>query len=182
MSGRFFFALDIPEQAKTILSKAIGSPASLEGARWVKKDNYHLTLLFLGEQDREVVLKWTAMVREWASSVQPFNIVLKGWGCFPNPAKARVLFLGVENGAGEAGELARHLQAIVHLPGVDSRFKPHLTIARFREPTRVTFPEEIPPVALPVREITLFSSALTAQGPIYTVEDKFWFSGIVTGE
>lgn len=182
MSGRLFFALDIPEHIQTILCKAIGFPSGMKGARWVKKENYHLTLLFLGEQDRGAIQKWTAMVREWAGNVSPFNIVFKGWGCFPNPAKARVLFIGVENGARETLELARHLQAIVQLPGVPSGFKPHLTVARFREPTRVAFPGEIPPVELPVREITLFSSTLTAKGPIYTVEDKFWFSGIVTGE
>jgi 2'-5' RNA ligase len=123
------------------------------------------------------------MANEVAGRFAPFEFVLDSWGFFPNPRLAKVMFIGTSQGQ-EINALARQLimGAAAYTRESPDRFHPHLTVARFRQPVAVQSPQSLTPIKIPAREITLFSSELTANGPIYRAVDKFYFSGIARGE
>ncbi len=72
----------------------------------------------------------------------PFAVRLAGGGAFPDPARARVLFAGVETAdAVELGRLATGVRAAASRAGAapeGGRFHPHLTLARARRPVEAT--------------------------------------------
>lgn len=174
--------MDLPESARGKVSAAAQSMAGLPGGRWVKRGNYHLTLQFLGELETTTVESCATRVRGLAGTIQPFELTLAGWGCFPKPGLARVLYIGVKQGADTVRSLAEQVQAVSGLPGQREKFSAHLTVARFRDPIRVQYLPEFDPITVSVNAVTLFSSTLTPAGPIYDVKEKLWLSGIVTGE
>jgi 2'-5' RNA ligase len=62
-----------------------------------------------------------------------FDVSLAGAGAFPDTRRPRALWLGIERGAGELGDLARRLDdALVPLgwPPDARAYRPHLTVAR----------------------------------------------------
>ena len=66
----------------------------LRGARWIARENFHLTLTFLGENNPIVL-------RELQFSLQkirtkPFNIDIQGLGIFPPKGESKTLWLGVK--------------------------------------------------------------------------------------
>ena len=70
-----------------------------------------------------------------------FTTALAGAGAFPNPARASVLWLGVDGGTTELADLAaaaRAAGAKVGGPPDGTRFTPHLTLARPRPPVEAT--------------------------------------------
>lgn len=174
--------MDLPGSAREKVSAAAQSMAGLPGGKWVKPGNYHLTLQFLGELETKVVESCATRVRGLAGTIQPFELTLAGWGCFPKPGLARVLFIGVQQGADAVRSLAEQVQAASGLPGQGEKFSAHLTVARFREPVKVQCFSHFDPITISVNAVTLFSSTLTPAGPIYDVQEKLWLSGIVTGE
>jgi 2'-5' RNA ligase len=181
MAGRYFLALDLSPRAKDAV-QAVVAPlkGQFPGARWVSRDNYHITLVFLGEREKDFLDKFAREAESLAEGQPPFSLSLQGWGFFPNPRRARVMYMGTGQGAEAVSFLAGALRAWA---GEEEKcFHPHLTVARFRQPPALVTPEDYLPIVLEVRELTLFSSTLTPAGPIYRVVDKFSLSGIARGE
>lgn len=181
MAGRYFLAVDLSPVAKESV-QAVVAPLKgrLPGARWVSRDNYHITLVFLGEREEAFLSQLARKAGTLAAGQPPFSLTLQGWGFFPNSRRARVMYLGAGQGAEAVGFLAGELQAWV---GEEAKgFHPHLTVARFRQPQAVAIPEDYPPIVLEVQGLTLFSSTLTPAGPIYRAVDRFSLTGIARGE
>ena len=138
MSLRAFIAVEIPheirqaihEQATVALKRTIGPLV-----RWVPPENLHLTLKFLGDISPASVDMLTQMLRAEADAARPFEMHVGGLGSFPSLRRARVLYIGIQAGAG--------LEALNH--GIESAcvrlgyeaeerpFSPHLTLGRVRQ-------------------------------------------------
>lgn len=146
--------------------------------KWVEPSNLHLTLKFLGPVHASRV----PAVLEALTAVEalcPFMVRLVGLGAFPRPRGARVLWVGVEEGARELGDLARVVEKALEplgFVGEGRPFSPHLTIGRLRTPA---YDAELE-VALDrksrvevgrqhVHSVGLMESTLRPQGPVYTV-------------
>ncbi len=181
MMGRYFMAIDLNPQAKDSVQEVT---APLKGqfprTKWVGRDNYHITLVFLGERDGSYLAKLTQVAGRLAAEQAPFSLDLQGWGFFPNSRRVRVMYIGTSQGAGFVSALAKSL---LHWVGQgETAFHPHLTVARFRQPISIQAPVDFPPIALDVQELTLFSSTLTSAGPVYRTVDKFSLTGLARGE
>lgn len=103
--------------------------------RWVQPQHLHLTLQFLGNITTASLTAAVAAAEEAARAERPFTITLAGLGAFPSAATARVIWVGVTDGAeclrALAGRLALSLRArCISLE--DRPFSPHLTLARVR--------------------------------------------------
>jgi RNA 2',3'-cyclic 3'-phosphodiesterase len=144
---RLFFAVPVPgdtiravaalvEGVRATDGVAIVGPAHRRGAhdvRWVRLDDLHLTLRFLGPTPDERLPELTAAVHEVAGNGRPFEVRLAGAGAFPSPERPRALWLGVAQGTVELAEVAAGLDsALVALgwPADERPFRPHLTLAR----------------------------------------------------
>jgi 2'-5' RNA ligase len=133
---RAFIAIDLPKELHAALSREQSVlRRAAPDARWTRPEGIHLTLKFLGEiTDRQC-----ARVREALGLLGPlekFSVEVKGFGFFPDARRPRVFWAGVE--APPALEkLAQEIEKAAARLGFTPEnrpFKPHLTLARFKEP------------------------------------------------
>jgi RNA 2',3'-cyclic 3'-phosphodiesterase len=177
---RLFLALDLDDEARaaiaaeqTRIARALGRRSSL---KFVKPEQLHLTLVFLGNVDEPCARGVIAAVD--APVDQPaFDAVFDGVGLFPPRGAPRVLWIGVIEGAREMIALQQRLAARMDAVGValEARtFQPHLTLARWRDarPSDRTALRDVPPVPVHARvridHVTLYQSRLSPAGSTYT--------------
>jgi 2'-5' RNA ligase len=135
---RLFFAIPIPDPARRLVADVMARVQASVGdgrakIRWVRVEGLHLTLRFLGQTPRERVAPLARMLDALGTATAPFSVTIARAGAFPNPARPRTLWLGIETGAEQLATLAADLEAGVAAEGQalgTKPFAPHLTIAR----------------------------------------------------
>ena len=151
--------------------------------KWTQPQNLHITLQFIGEVDRETLLELVKTTHEVARGFRPFKITYKGLGVFPHLRKPRILWVGVEHGAGTLKRLAKSVEIanrrISNIRPDTKPFHPHVTVCRMkrvnvsklkgllRRYQNFVFGEEV------VNRIALIKSTLTPEGPIYSPIEEF---------
>jgi len=139
--------------------------------KWVKKENLHITLKFLGETDKMPAIE--GKIKEIEGEFSPFKVSLKGVGAFPSQKRAKILWVGVEEGVKHLTELFSTVENKVHDLGFEKeirKFTPHITFARIKN-GKYSLPEntDFSFDSFSVNEVTLFKSTLTPKGPIYEI-------------
>jgi len=179
---RLFLAISLPEPVRLSLIAATdplrGTTADV---RWARADALHLTLVFLGARPSEQVDEIAEAAGAACTDARPFSLTVAGRGCFPSPARARVLWAGLK---GETSVLTSFQETILaalvaaRLAEPGERFAPHLTMGRVRETTSsparadlgrqwLALPAPAPTPFL-VREVHLINSVLGPGGSRYT--------------
>jgi RNA 2',3'-cyclic 3'-phosphodiesterase len=174
---RLFVAVELSEAIKHAIGELIEPLRAIEGFRWTPVENLHLTLAFLGWVHHERVQEVTARLAGAAADQVGFEARLGGAGGFPERGKARVLWVGFVDEAGELAALAAAVRrALGELFPPDERpFRPHVTVARARSgPQRVgaTIGGPAGP-AFGVDTITLFRSRLGGDHARYEVLERW---------
>jgi 2'-5' RNA ligase len=180
---RLFLAATFPRDVLDDVNARVNRVRSkLPAASWVKAEAQHLTFAFLGDQPEALVGTLAPLLEERLAAVGAFDARLRSCGFFPNPRHARVAWVGVEPEEGFRA-VADAVRGAVKEAGVEldrADFKPHLTLARFREPWPPLCVEtyhtalrgyESAPFALD--RVTLFSSKLDPNGAIHTPVREF---------
>lgn len=174
---RAFIALDI---SNTSLLDGLQNELITEN-RWsqqiirpVRNDNFHFTIIFLGEID----LKNIENIRTRLADLyfKPINITYVNIGVFPNLYFPRVVWVGVDKTGGQqlislSDRIISRILDIGFKP--DKEFTPHLTLFRIR--TRIldlknmlskydghTFGSDI------ITKLQLKQSIISKSGPIYS--------------
>ncbi|GAB4576388.1 MAG: RNA 2',3'-cyclic phosphodiesterase [Anaerolineae bacterium] len=139
---RLFIALELPDhvlQALQTLQSRLRQQPGGQAVRWVRPEGIHLTLKFLGEVPARQEADITRAMEAAALGHTALALQAMGVGCFPNPRKPRVIWVGL------AGDLARlnALQGAVEralnplgFPPEKRGFSPHLTLGRTRRDAR----------------------------------------------
>lgn len=99
--------------------------------RWTKPEGWHLTTAFMA--DVPDVERLEESLAEAASTVQPFRLRVAQGLTFPHPVSARILGLGVQEGAEELGQLSEKCRNAANKAGAapdGAKFVGHLTLAR----------------------------------------------------
>lgn len=107
--------------------------------RWVPPENLHFTLRFLGHISTAQLTRVVRAARAAAAGVAPFRLTLAGVGGFPSLRRARVVWVGIAEGADAMRALAARLDdalARERFPKEPRPFHPHLTLARVRDPAK----------------------------------------------
>jgi len=102
---------------------------------WVRRENLHYTLRFMGELEEDAVSRLTAAARQAAAERPRFTAALGAAGAFPSARQARVLWLGLSEGADALTALAGGLERALVGHGFEAAeraFSPHLTLGRVR--------------------------------------------------
>ena len=133
---RLFFAVPVDESIRRIVSRSIEDfPIADPPWRWIRPENYHITLKFLGETDDAMIDPLMEVGRGTAAESSPFELSFGRFGAFPSISKPRVLLFraesGVEQLAGIAGSLEDRLEPL-GFERESRRFRAHLTLARVR--------------------------------------------------
>lgn len=182
---RLFAAVEVPEEALDAVAAAIVPVrARIPHARWLPRISWHITLAFLGPTPEDRLAAVTAVLGAAASGAQveasgAFSR-LTGLGAFPSPARARVIWVGLDDAGGALASLAGTLAAGLAELGVPQErrpWRPHLSVARLRVPEGVgPALASAGPIDTPgfrVSEIVLFQSHLRPQGPVYEALGRF---------
>jgi 2'-5' RNA ligase len=179
---RLFAGLELPGDIKDELATVIDRlRPSAPNAKWVPRDNLHLTFAFLGEVAQERLGEIAGALRDAVAKVAgPIGTALEGSGAFPSPRRARVVWVGLadpdERIAGAAGKVASALEPL-GFPKEKRAWTAHLTLARLRVPGDVThlLEDPIPSSSFDVEGVTLFRSRLARPAPTYEAVERFPF-------
>ncbi len=174
---RLFAALPLPDAPRAHLATAVASLERLHWpVRWVRRDQYHLTLKFYGDVEPERLDAIAAMLAQAARSVRPLDLALDGLGAFPTPQRARVVWAGLI-GPPELELLQDRVERgseALGFPLEGKAFRPHVTLGRVRERERLPAgaADRLESVrvaeAFLAESMVLFESILTPGGPQYT--------------
>ena len=129
---RLFVAVDIPGEMREAIGREMERCGRIEGVRWVRPSQIHLTLKFLGNMDGDDLPLLTERLRKAAAVHPPLCMRLSGSGAFPSPRKARVLWLGCSGDLQAISSLAEDIDRKAARLGIrreERRFKPHLTLS-----------------------------------------------------
>jgi 2'-5' RNA ligase len=148
--------------------------------KWVGPDNLHVTLLFLGEVEDRQTPALCRVVAACCVEHSPFTLSVEGVGCFPNPRRPRIVWAGIGAGRQELCALHDALEPPLLQLGCyrreERQYTPHITLGRVRgERSTATLAAALGRQAswkageTDVREVSVLSSELTPQGPIYTL-------------
>lgn len=135
---RLFVAVDPPADEKVRLLDWL-TAANLDSTRLrlTPSDQWHLTLAFYGETPAAVLPELTERLERAAQRSPALSLQLAGTGSFPaDPARARVLWVGVDGDTAELSRLAERANAAGRRAGLEletRKYRAHLTIARPRQ-------------------------------------------------
>ncbi|MBI4697762.1 MAG: RNA 2',3'-cyclic phosphodiesterase [Nitrospirae bacterium] len=132
---RSFIAIELPEAVRYALSGIEEElKKSRADVRWVKPENIHLTLKFLGDVEEKNTEKITEILKDICRRFKPFALEIKGMGVFPHPRSPRVLWTGMDI-SDTLENLQKEIEDAMTSLGFereDRRFTAHLTLGRFR--------------------------------------------------
>jgi 2'-5' RNA ligase len=176
---RLFIALPLLEETRLALEKVLEQlqRASSE-VRWVRPENIHLTLRFLGETDASQVAALSRSIDQISAPRPAVDLRLDRLGGFPNLRKPRVFWIGTTDlqATGSLVDLAQQIEMAVRPLGFDAEtkpFKPHLTLGRLKQAgnperlVRIVQDPRLPELRAHLDRIALIQSTLTPRGSIY---------------
>lgn len=178
---RLFIALNLPSELRTHIAADVLAPlrSQLPGVRWVREETLHVTLLFLGKRSEAEAQEAQTVMREVTAAHASFTTSLAGLGVFPDSARPRVVWLGLEDSASvqklHQALMREHARLGVPLEG--RAYRPHVTLGRVPPPAEAAVSKALDPALAAVRfavpvtfgSVDLMQSELTPQGPRYTV-------------
>lgn len=153
-----------------------------ERINWVDAENFHLTLRFIGNTDKDQLYELVDRFEGIAGRINNFSFEIKGTGYFKSKGQPRVLFVKIH----ESEELKK-LAGCVEESAVEAGFheelkpfRPHITLGRIKHlRNRLRFYsilDETPELEyqkVSVTEFIIYKSILLPDGPVYEPIRKF---------
>lgn len=186
--SRVFIAINLPEQIKKELENLkkevqnlFPQEVSRGVVRWVKEENFHLTLLFVGSIPDQEIFQVCQIVKETVRNQKPFSLKFKKL-CYGPPQKIppRLIWLEIEKNSA-LSRLAENLKKKAKEKGIlrkieNRGFSPHITLGRISTwQWRSIEPEERPEIekevslSFDVKSIEVMKSVLKRSGAEYTI-------------
>lgn len=141
---RMFTAVVPPEDVLEDLEEFLAPRREAAEFRWTMPFQWHLTLAFMAQVPERSLDDLHARLTRAGRRRTPFTLRLAGGGAFPHPARAKVLYAGVEatpDALEELHRLSTGARAAANKAGAPAEggpFRPHLTLARIGRPVDVT--------------------------------------------
>lgn len=177
---RTFIAIEVPHDVRARVIEHINKlRRELPDGRasWLREDNLHLTLKFLGDVATTRIADVSGAVARATSGIRSFELILSGCGIFPPRGKPNVLWIGVGTRASGLLDLHESIErelAAIGFPREQRPFAPHLTIARLKKPQAARELAALhqsmgfSPVEIQLTQITVFRSELLKEGSKHT--------------
>ena len=147
-------------------------------ARWVRPQNIHLTLKFLGNINPADIEKIGKAMADAAGDSAPITLTVGGIGFFPGIRRPRVIWVGLGGQTDALRNFQRNLAnrlATIGFPSDKRSFKAHLTLGRFRQAVNpnilnqtVQDYSDLGDLQFSVDRIILFQSDLKPSGAVYS--------------
>lgn len=174
---RLFVAILLDDQVRAALGGVQQKlDAACDGVRWVRPDQLHVTVKFLGEVADADVAQVSEAIAAGAAEASPTTMIVSGAGCFPPRGDVRIVWAGAADATHAVQYGAGAVQARLERLGFEPerrRWSPHITIGRVkfdRSAGRIRSAVErasYPELVQPVDSVALMSSVLSPKGPRY---------------
>ena len=139
--------------------------------RWSDPSNLHLTVRFIGSVDRELVERIAARLERDPGPA--FDVAMGEVGMFRRGRLARVVWLGLREGAEPLQALAKRVEDECRAAGLEPEARPftaHLTLARARAREGAVLPPlpDLPELERwQARDLVLYRSHLGRTGAVH---------------
>jgi len=183
---RAFLAFGIPDTVRhTLVGEIDRLRRNLPPARWIRPENLHLTVKFLGNVEPDRLRTLNRGLAERLEELEPVAFRLGGAGFFPSASQARVAWVGgraegVEDVVAEIEAVA----AMVGFPRERGEWRLHLTVARLDSPWPryaaeefLAWGDDLSLARFECRELVCFRSRLQSGGPVYTPLERIRLGG-----
>ncbi len=174
---RLFIAFSLPNEIRNELGSIIEALRSEnDGIKWVRPENIHLTLRFIGDTKQELIKDISNCIDASIQNEQNFDMSLDRLGAFPNLNRPRTIWAAPSGDIDRMRRIVERLEKNLQSLGIEEErknFKPHLTLGRVRNPAsnqRLTNNIETfkhRPLPFTLDNVILYQSTLTPKGPIY---------------
>jgi len=185
---RTFLAIDTPPEFK-IQAEDVHKELDTVNppVRWESAYKLHLTLKFLGDTGIDILDDLESALRETIEKHRPFWLRYSGLGCFPNPKRPRVIWIGCTPLSSDLEHLHKEIDSVCEKFGFDREnrtFHPHITIGRVKirsEKEKRAIPDLIKkmenvtfdPLENEVHSVLLMKSELKPGGSVYSILKQF---------
>ena len=180
---RTFISIPVPNEVKSkknmLYSTLENSPSNIS---WVKNEQLHLTLKFLGHTPEASFDNIKSEISKVASTVNPFKLVVDKTGCFPKKERPRVLWLGINGNTVALNDLFLRIDKKmdkIGFPCLDKEFIPHITLAKVKYPQKHTpdistfLKSSYDPIDFTADRVQFLTSELLPSGTFYTLLGSF---------
>jgi 2'-5' RNA ligase len=132
---RCFIAIPLSDSLREGISALLDDLKKMNAdIRWVRPENVHITVKFLGDIDENVLPAIRETLSKIAASQKSFTVKLSGTGFFPDKRRPRVVWVDIQEyqGLKELNEIVEESMVSIGFKREDKHFSPHLTIGRVR--------------------------------------------------
>lgn len=183
---RTFIALELPPSVISLLEKVQEDLKSMGlPAKWVRPENIHLTLKFIGNINPGDIDKIGGAMMDAVDDFAAITLVAGGVGVFPGIKRPRVIWVGLGGQVQLLFAMQRVLEDNLAALGFKEEkrpFKGHLTLGRFRQTVNPNTIRQIMrehanlySEEFTARRIILFKSDLKPTGAVYSQLMNFAF-------
>ncbi|MFO7819773.1 MAG: RNA 2',3'-cyclic phosphodiesterase [Halanaerobacter sp.] len=182
---RIFIAVNLDDIVQKKLKKAqdLLRDCSLS-IKWVEKENFHITLKFLGDITNSQLIEVKDRLKKIALNISSFDIIIKGLGAFPNLEQPKIIWSGVKKNKKKLISLHQAIEEQMLDLGFGAEkhdYTPHITLGRVRkrEDNYDLVSDKIKDFSFEINahqivdRIAVVKSELTPQGPIYSTVAEF---------
>ncbi|MCY2927774.1 MAG: RNA 2',3'-cyclic phosphodiesterase [Planctomycetota bacterium] len=189
MTQRTFIAVDVNDGVRGCLNDRCQTLRRHSGTiAWVQPKVYHVTLNFLGALEPAQTAAVRALVDQVAAQAKPFDFRLRGLEAVPPKGRPRVVWANVIEPTGELAALQERLTLGLEglgIPREDRIYIPHVTVARIKFTTTTkAIRADVESLAqeefgsAQAREVIVFTSDLTPDGPVHTPAVRAALGGV----
>jgi|TARA_Y100000780_G_scaffold7087_1_gene6632 2'-5' RNA ligase len=181
---RLFVAIAVPPEVLEILIDIQNRFKNLGlDAKWVKPENIHLTLKFLGNTSKASQIN-QGLAKAISNELE-FTLSLGGIKVFPDIKRPRVLGVGLHSPCEPLVRLHKEVEGNLVPLGFspESRpFSPHWTLARIKSgKNKNLLAQQLNSIghiaSFKIKSVRLYQSRLTPEGATYTVLEEFVLKG-----
>lgn len=172
---RLFTGIEIPSHVAEALDRLRGG---LPGARWIDRENYHVTLRFIGDVDDVVAQEAAYVLGQTRRGA--FDLYLDGLTAFGgNRPRAVIASVAPQPALSELQAEQERLMRRIGLEPEPRKFTPHVTLARLRHGSPLDVADYLSArgyfrtAPFPVSEFVLFSSRASTGGGPYIAEARY---------
>ncbi len=190
---RTFIAIPLPNsllERLSALGQKLERQAPYRSVRWVRPEGVHLTLKFLGDTSTDKLPEIKRALAAVAQNAPACTFTVKELGCFPNPRRPRVVWVGVQEPTGRLAALQDAIEEVLTSFGYEPEgrgFTPHLTLGRVRRKVSRTDAAQVGEIItgttverlakVSADRFALIRSVLKPTGAEYTTLEEFPLRG-----
>jgi RNA 2',3'-cyclic 3'-phosphodiesterase len=172
---RLFTGIEIPSGVAQALDMLRGG---LPGARWIDRENYHVTLRFIGDIDDDVAQEAAFALGKIRRGA--FDLHLDGLAAFGgNKPRAVIANVAPNQVLSELQAEQERLMRRIGLEPESRKYTPHVTLARLRHGSSLDVADYLSArgyfrtAPFKVSEFVLFSSRASTGGGPYVAEARY---------